>query len=240
MAMETITNNKEKLVIKTTINTSLANAIRRSINEIPILAIHEADIYANDSALYDEIIAHRLGLIPLKNQNIKGELELEYKLKVKGKQDKGTTEVLAKELGEDVVHENIPITLLEKDQKIELVAKANIGTGKEHARYSPGIMYYKHYPHIKITGEGQQQTQLAQLYPQVFTEEQGKLTIKDETQCELDEEDLENIPGINITFNDELLLQVESWGQLTTQKMLQEASTVLKKNLSELQKKIKL
>ncbi len=49
----------------------LANALRRSVDEIPVLAINEVDIYKNDSALYDEIIAHRLGLIVLKNQKLK-------------------------------------------------------------------------------------------------------------------------------------------------------------------------
>ena len=46
-------------------NESLANALRRSINEIPNVAIDEIEFYKNDSALYDEIIAHRLGLIPI-------------------------------------------------------------------------------------------------------------------------------------------------------------------------------
>ena len=47
-------------------NPQFANALRRiMITEIPILAIEYADFSVNDSVLYNEIIAHRLGLIPL-------------------------------------------------------------------------------------------------------------------------------------------------------------------------------
>ena len=63
--MEVIQNTQEKLVLRIEAKESLANALRRSIAEVPTLAIDEVEIYKNDSALYDEMIAHRLGLIPL-------------------------------------------------------------------------------------------------------------------------------------------------------------------------------
>ena len=44
------------------IDESLANAIRRSITEIPVLAIDEVEIYKNDSALYDEMLGLRLAV----------------------------------------------------------------------------------------------------------------------------------------------------------------------------------
>jgi len=69
--MEIITKTPEEVSFILDMDVSLANAIRRSVAEIPVLAIVEADIYKNDSALYDEIIAHRLGLLSLKNQKMK-------------------------------------------------------------------------------------------------------------------------------------------------------------------------
>ncbi|KAF2707603.1 DNA-directed RNA polymeras-like proteines I and III subunit RPAC1 [Pleomassaria siparia CBS 279.74] len=49
------------------IDTSVANAFRRIlISEIPTVAIEDVFIYQNTSIIQDEVLAHRLGLIPLR------------------------------------------------------------------------------------------------------------------------------------------------------------------------------
>ncbi|PSN63427.1 DNA-directed RNA polymerases I and III subunit RPAC1 [Corynespora cassiicola Philippines] len=49
------------------IDTSVANAFRRiMISEIPTLAIEDVFLYQNTSIVQDEVLAHRLGLIPLR------------------------------------------------------------------------------------------------------------------------------------------------------------------------------
>ena len=50
---------------------ALANAFRRlMISEVPSMAIEKVYIYNNTSIIQDEILAHRLGLIPLKGNRL--------------------------------------------------------------------------------------------------------------------------------------------------------------------------
>ena len=235
--MEIIEKNNGKVVFITDMSTTLANAIRRSASEIPILAIEEADIYKNDTALYDEIIAHRLGLIPLKNQKVKEGEAIELKLKAKGKGER--TEVLSGALGEEVVYSDMPIVLLEDGQELEIVARAKAGKGKDHARYSPGLVFYKHLAKVKISGDGEKQTELAELYPQAFEVVGGKLKVKDATKCDLEQEDLKEYPGITIELKDELVFSIESWGQIDAKEIFNGACKALKANLADVSKALK-
>ena len=50
---------------------SVANALRRIIiGEVHTMAIEIVEVEENTSALNDEFIAHRIGLIPLKSDNV--------------------------------------------------------------------------------------------------------------------------------------------------------------------------
>ena len=146
--------NDNKMTIRIDISDSLANSIRRYVNEIQVLAVNEVEIIKNDSALYDETIAHRIGLIPLKNEKVFDEKRGGYlKLSV-NKQGIVYSKDLKGSLS--VVYENMPITNLEKDQEIELIAEVNYGKGIEHAKYIPGFMYYKNLKEIKSGSKGQE------------------------------------------------------------------------------------
>ena len=235
--METINKTSEIVTVVSDINVSLANAIRRSVNEIPVLAIDEADVYKNDSALYDEIIAHRLGLIPLKNQKMKADQTVEMKFKIKGKGDK--TDVLSGELGDQVVYPDMPIVILSEGQEVEIVARARTGLGINHAKFSPGILFYKHLPKIKISGEGEKQSELAEIYPDAFEMFGEKLKIKDATKFDLEQDDMKDYPGVEISYGDDLVLTVESWGQMDAKDVFVEACKALKGNLSEVSKVLK-
>lgn len=141
---------------------SFVNALRRTITEnVPVLAIDTIEFSKNDSVLYDEIIAHRLGLIPLKTNiktfklkeecscNGKGcnKCSVKLKLKVKGR------EVLSTDLksnGVEAVYE-MPIVKLMPEQELEFIAEATLGTGKEHAKFVPGLVWHTYEDSKEIT-----------------------------------------------------------------------------------------
>jgi DNA-directed RNA polymerase subunit D len=66
--VKVLEESDEKVAIQLEgIDRSYANAIRRfCISEVPAMAIDDIVILENSSVLYDEILAHRLGMIPLK------------------------------------------------------------------------------------------------------------------------------------------------------------------------------
>lgn len=154
MKIEKPKKTKEKLsfTIKD-IDISLVNAYRRLIAEgVPVLAIDTVEFTKNDSVLYDEILAHRLGLIPLKADlktfrpkdtcTCKGKgcnkCTVKLKLAAKGK------EVLSTDLKCKVVSSvyEIPLVRLTPEQELEFVADARLGTGKEHAKFIPGLAWH--------------------------------------------------------------------------------------------------
>jgi DNA-directed RNA polymerase alpha subunit len=123
------------------------NAVRRYMTaHVPTLAIEDVEFRKNEGILYDEMVAHRLGLIPLKT-------DLKDYLKKKDPgcnltmSLKGPMTVLAKDLISndpkvEPVFGELPILKLLKDQEVELVAKARLGIGKEHSKWSPGLVYF--------------------------------------------------------------------------------------------------
>lgn len=233
--MENVIKEKTKESMICDVNVSLANALRRTVNELKTLAVTEVEIFRNDSAFTDEILAHRVGLIPLTNEKVKEGEFLDLKLKVESKEE--GFEVLSGNLGENVCIEDLPIVRLNPGQGIELIAKASVGTGKQHARHIPGLVYYYHLNKINIKPEGKKHSEAAESYPEVF-EFKDELKVKNEWACNFDSEDLD-IPGIEISPTEKLVYTIESWGGMTCGEILNESAKILGKNLEEVKKALK-
>jgi DNA-directed RNA polymerase subunit D len=232
--MKIINETPEKLVIRSGIEYSLANAIRRCADEIHILAVDEVEIFKNDSALYDEFLAHRIGLVPLKTDDkMSDKTSIDLKLSTSGECTVYSGDMKG---GAKVVFDKIPLTLLKKGQELELVATAKLGKGVDHAKYSPGIIYYKHLLEIKSKNSDVQKI-VENSKGLVKIEKKGDVWLCDLNESETDEV-LKNDPD-SIKDSDEILITIESFGQLSNKDLLSKAISSLECNLDEFEKALK-
>jgi len=237
--MKIIDKKENKIVFSTEMDESLANAIRRYINHIPTLAIDEVEISKNDSPLYDETIAHRLGLIPLKMQKIEKNLPvLNISVNKRGF-------VYSKELKGNVgvVYGEIPITSLNKDQELELIATLKKGIGKEHAKFCPGLMFYRDILEVKIKNDCPKQV-IEKLPKEFLKSNSGRVIIEDPSLCDACEECFEVCKRmgkpecLEITPTGQIVITVESFGQISSEEIFKNSIEALKKDLTEVVKKI--
>eukprot|EP01068_Selenidium_serpulae_P002889 Selendium_serpulae@DN2743_c0_g1_i3.p1 len=68
LKIKMISHEEDKLVFSmTNVDVSIANALRRiMIAEVPTMALETIHIYQNTGVIQDEVLAHRLGLIPFR------------------------------------------------------------------------------------------------------------------------------------------------------------------------------
>ncbi len=136
--------NKMRFELSDT-STSFANAVRRyAINSVPVLAIEEVTFYENTSALFDEYLAHRLGLVPIISPaGIPKEAEINFYLDAKGPKVVYSSDLETRDEETKIAKEAIPIVTLTENQALRLEAKAKLGTGRRHAKFQPGLATYE-------------------------------------------------------------------------------------------------
>ena len=142
-------------------NVAFANALRRTMkNEVPTMAIEDVDFEENTSGLFDELIAHRLGLIPLtfdrKTYNMKDGCKCDGKGCSRCEvtlvlERQGPCTVRAgdmKSTADDVrpADANIPIVELLDNQRVRFEAIAQLGLGRDHAKWQAAHVGYRYKP----------------------------------------------------------------------------------------------
>jgi len=249
-------NRKLSFVIKGS-NSVFVNTLRRVIlEEVPTLAIEDIEFRDNSSALYDEIVAHRLGLIPIKTDLKSYELPNECSCKGKGcakctlkmtLSSKSAGYVYAEEIKSKdpqckPVYPKTPIVKLLKGQKIEFEAIAVMGQGKQHAKWCPGLVFYKGYPNIEINSKGEGCEEATIKCPvNVFEFTKGKLSVAHPLNCHFCNACVELCPdGIKVEESkSDYIFNIESWGQLDPKEMVKEAAKRLQKKTDEFTKLLK-
>ena len=230
--MKIIDKKENQITFMVEMSESLANSIRRYINQIPVLAVDEVEIYKNDSPLYDETVAHRIGLIPLKmDKAVSEKTEMQMKLSVKGE---GPVYSGQFEGALGVVYDKIPITTLGPEGELQVVATARTGRGSEHSKFSPGLMYYRNVIEIKMDAE--LHDKVKEKLPDNEVRKDGKsiivfdnlktdITDACEEICREEGKTLEIIP------KNELVITLESFGQIPVEDIFKKAVAALEKDL---------
>ncbi|MBN1502556.1 DNA-directed RNA polymerase subunit D [Candidatus Woesearchaeota archaeon] len=232
-----------------------SNALRRiMLNEVPVLAVEDVEFRRNSSSLYDEMIAHRLGLIPLttdqksyefKNKcKCKGEgcakCTLKFTLKEKGPKTVYASSLKSADPKVKPVHPKTIIVKLLKDQEIELEATAVLGKGEEHVKWSPCHVYYKSMPEIKIQeNKIKDPKTVAESCPaKVFEVKNNKLQVKNIFNChmcnacvEVSDSSVQVLPS-----KKDYIFYIESWGQLSPREIVIAGTEILDQKLMELEK----
>ena len=182
MRIEILKRTKDDLVLNIIgLDLSFMNGIRRSlISEITSICVEKVFFYDNSSILNDEVLSHRLALVPLlimseilnyfsvaKNNSDKKiifELDIRHdmnkikKISVYSKVLKlklyGIHFSWLKNFQIQPVFKDILIAKLNPGQKIKCECHCKAGKGETHAKFSPvGTSFYRIFPRIKIVHE---------------------------------------------------------------------------------------
>lgn len=249
-------NNKAVFVLKGA-NAAFANTIRRTVLEsVPTMAIEDVEFRKNSSVLYDEMIAHRLGLVPLttdlKGYNLpskckcKGEgcasCQVKLVLDVDGPATVYASDLKSKDPKVKPVFPGIPIVKLLKGQKLELEATAMLGTGSEHSKWAPGHIYYRKKPVFKAGNVKNPDAVVKACPPGVFEVRHGKLVANEELLLKYDlagaVEEASNGEAV-IEETEDFVFFIESFGQLSCREIMEVAAEALESQLQEFEKLLK-
>ncbi|MBO3762680.1 MAG: DNA-directed RNA polymerase subunit D [Thermoproteota archaeon] len=244
-------------------NSSLANALRRVIiSEVSTLAIEDVIFFENGSPMSDEQIAHILAMIPLTSPRGKyfppdkcEEAEKERKkcrvvLTLEARAEKEplwiTSSMLISE-DEEVkpVNPNIRITKLPPGRSIKLEAHAVLGKGKTHAKFQPGIAYYKFQPVIKI--DYKQCTACSICVTScprgILKMENNKIVVVNPDECSLCALCSDKCPtrpkAIEASYlKDTVIFTIESNGNMSPIEIVDEAISVFKEKFNNVKLKV--
>ena len=247
---------------------AMANALRRTmLQDIPKMAIDKVEFhlgpimqddkeYESVTSLFDEIIAHRLGLIPVPTND---QFTFQKDCSCGGVGCPGCTimyslnkvgpgTVLSGDLmplGDStlkVKDEAIPIVELTDTQAVLIYATAVMGTAKQHVKWQAAFgVGYSYMPKVSIKADraGVAEVQeAAASYPGLFKVEGGKLVVDDIyracTYGKAVEQDPVLQDAVTVEWDDTaFVFKYETDGSLTARQVLDKAVEILEQKAEE-------
>jgi DNA-directed RNA polymerase subunit D len=246
--------NDNKLVFTLSgVTHAYANTLRRlMLGEVPTMAIDEIVFEKNDSILYDEIVAHRLGLVVLKTdldsykmQSVcacKGagcpQCQLKLSIDVVGPKTVYAKDLVSKDPSVVPVFGDTIIVKLLEGQHLKFEATAVLGVGKQHSKWNPGLIWYYHKSNIIVNNKSKDFDAFKNKYPQAIFNEKGLIDAKLINTPQLVDACLGVCPDIvDITFDKEsFVFIVESFGALSAKEIVTRAMEVYDGQVAEFEK----
>jgi len=254
------------------VNPGVANAMRRALlSEVPKMSIEDVEFhlgpirdeegneYESMSPLFDEIVAHRLGLVPLPTDlslfvprdecTCEGEgcpnCTIMFALNKKGPCTvySGDLEPLG-DARLAPVDDLIPIVKLDKGQALLVYATAILGKGKDHVKWQVAHgAGYKYYPSVEIDQKKCDRCgQCVEMCPVNIIRDTGKkLVVEDIESCLLCNtcEEICEVDAVKVTSDDsKLIFQFETDGSLKAKEVMKKALDALEEQYGEFRDKV--
>ncbi|MBN1683506.1 DNA-directed RNA polymerase subunit D [Candidatus Bathyarchaeota archaeon] len=243
---------------------AFVNALRRTmLAEVPTMAIEDIFYFDNSSVIPDEVLAHRIGLVPLKTDldnyllpekcDCEAELgcpkcRVTLNLNVEANEEDVIVSVYSgdiKSVDPNIVpvSQNILLAKLALGQAIRFEAYAQLNKGKVHSKFSPVSMaIFNNIAEFDVE-DNEIAAKCVEEAPKGVLLENGKIkvinvqTFNKSPTCKslLKEKSL-----INYMKNDEYIFTIESTGSLSPKQIVNESVKILTEKLQELRHKIEV
>jgi DNA-directed RNA polymerase subunit D len=226
---------------------AFANGVRRSIlGDVPTLSIDTVDFYENTSVMFDEVLALRFGLVPLKTDLDSYELpdedvddeehdpasEVTLTVDVEADDEERTvysSDLVSEDPAVEPADKNIPLITLKPGQAVVAECIARLGEGREHAKHQGGTAVgYKHL-HRLVEDGGEERDAVRGV---VETPDGELVDLTDERGMgEYDDYGVEEV-------EDAFVFHVESDGSLEASELVLRATETLSQRAAELAEKV--
>jgi DNA-directed RNA polymerase subunit D len=235
-------DDREARFVVRGVTPAFANGVRRAIlADVPTLSIDTVRFVENSSVMFDEVVALRLGLIPLTTpDDYREDEQVTLSLDVEGPGTAYSGDLVTSDPEVEPADRNVPIIDLKEDQRLELEAEAVLGRGRDHAKHQGGVAVgYRHLQRVEVVGDREEYADDEPRIVRGVVEDDGELVPTEEF-----DNDLRNrYPDSEVEVRDvenAFVFDVESDGSLPVEDLVLRAVATLYDRADELEEAVAL